>query len=295
MDRKTILLTGAGGQVGREILDLSPAYSNFHIQGFTREQLDITEPAAIRTVLERQTFDYCINAAAYTAVDKAESEPALAEQVNHHAVAGLARHCRERDIPLLHLSTDYVYHNSANQPLREDAPTRPQGVYARTKLAGEQAAMAEQPASIILRTSWVYSPFGNNFLKTMLRLGGERKELRVVCDQIGAPTYARDIAQALLHIVDQISEAPPPIEAVAGIYNYANAGVASWYDFAVAIFETAGIECLVTPIPSSDYPTPASRPFYSVLNTEKIRGRFGLDIPYWQASMLHCLARIKTA
>ncbi len=288
----TILITGAGGQVGRELLAWQEALPAFRLLAPPRAELDLTDADSIRRTLSAGDIDYCINCAAYTAVDRAEEEPEQARLVNAAGAGLLARACAEAGVPLLHLSTDYVYHNQLNRPLREDDPTTPRGVYARTKLEGDRLVLAGHPRSLIIRTSWVYSPFGHNFVKTMLRLGRERPVVRVVYDQIGAPTYARDLARALLTIVERAEAGQAPADAWGQVYHYANEGVCSWYDFAMAIFERCCIQCPVEPIESVDFPTPAPRPPFSVLNKDKIKDRFQLQIPHWRDSLQDCLERL---
>lgn len=278
----TFLITGAGGQVGQELQRLSAGRSERFLFADSRS-LDISDAAAVRAYFAEHRPTYCINCAAYTAVDRAEAEPERAFAVNRDGAANLARACAEQGSQLLHYSSDYVYHNDLNRPLRETDPTNPQGVYAASKLAGERAIGELLPDALILRTSWVYSSYGHNFVKTMLRLGRERPELRIVYDQIGTPTYARDLAAASL----QLLAAPP---AGGGVYNFANEGVTSWYDFALATFELAGITaCRVVPIESADYPTPARRPHYSVLNKSRIKQAFGLRLPHWREALGRCL------
>ncbi len=233
---------------------------------------------------------WVINCAAYTAVDKAEIESRKARKINVFGTKYLAEACAELGIPLIHFSTDYVYHNRQNTPFLETDPVSPKGVYARTKLAGERAALRAQPLSMIIRTSWVYSNFGQNFVKTMLRLGSERATLKVVADQIGSPTYAPGLAEAVLSIIQKVESGEVPKESIAGIWHYSNEGVASWYDFAAAIFEIENILCQVRPIATKDYPTPAKRPPFSVLDKSKIKAAFGLEIPHWRESLRRCLA-----
>jgi len=280
-----VLVTGAGGQLGQELQALAPAFPDFRFRFLRRTDLDIADEAAVQALFENHSFDWCINAAAYTAVDKAESEPEAAWRTNAEGPRTLARICRHHHTRLLHLSTDYVYHGSRNRPYQEGDPANPQSVYARTKLEGDLAALDQHPDTLILRTSWVYSTFGHNFVKTMLRLGAERPTLSVVYDQIGSPTYARDLAEAILHILG--GQHPP--EALRGIYHYSNEGVASWYDFAHAIFEIRNLPCQVLPILTKDYPTPAARPPFSLLHKGKIRKTFALEIPHWRDSLRRCL------
>lgn len=287
-----ILITGAGGQVGQELTTLRKSFPALTLIPVDHRTLDITDSEAVAGFIDRRPVDYCINCAAYTAVDQAESEPEQARRINVEGAAVLAARCAERKIPLLHLSSDYVYHNQLNRPLREDDPNDPKSVYARTKLEGDRQVLKNHAHSIIVRTSWVYSAFGHNFVKTMIRLGKERDSLRIVYDQVGAPTYARDLAGALLQIIQKIEAREIEPAAWPGIYHYANEGVCSWYDFALAIFELCGIHCRVTPIESKDYPTPASRPAFSLLNKNKIKSTFGIEIPHWKSSLQDCLERV---
>lgn len=282
---KTILLTGANGQIGRELQEAVINYPDFEMIAADRALLDITEENAVKAYFDDYQIDICINCAAYTAVDKAEENSEQAYLINKTAVGHLANICKERNIQLIHFSTDYVYHNDQNHPFKEEDETAPKSVYATSKLEGEQLAFAKYPECMVIRTSWVYSYYGHNFVKTMLRLGAERNHLSVVFDQIGTPTYAYDIAHAVLQILSKG-------QGIAGLYHYSNEGVTSWYDFAVAIFEINELSCKVTPIESKDYPTPAKRPPFSVLNKEKIKTAFQLDIPHWRLSLQHCLERL---
>ena len=284
-----VLVTGANGQVGSEIQKLSSQFPFLHFRFLTRSDLDLSTPGSIQEYLSQIKFDYLINAAAYTQVDQAEKEEGLSYKVNAEAVQCLARACAEKKAKLIQLSTDYVYHNSRNRPLLETDKTNPQSIYAQTKLAGEEFAVSEHSLSIVIRTSWVYSSFGKNFVKTMIRLGKERDVLKVVFDQIGTPTYACDLAKALLEIISWIEMNPTQEEIYGAIYNYSNEGVASWYDFSRAIFEIKNIDCEVHPIQSSEYPTLAARPPFSVMNKGKIKNTFGLMIPHWRSSLEKCL------
>jgi len=288
---KHLLVTGAGGQLGQELARLKTAYPGFHFLLPGRDELDITDKHALQHYFDKHPVDACINCAAYTAVDRAEEEVEKARLVNAIAPGWLASKCREAGIPLIHFSTDYVYHNEQNRPFVETDPTTPNSVYARTKLAGERAALEANPHTIIIRTSWVYSSFGHNFVKTMLRLGKERENLRVVFDQIGTPTYAHDLAGACLEIMQQFMNSDDNRQ-FSGIYHYSNEGVCSWYDFAVAIFQLTGTKCDVEPIETSQYPTPAERPPFSVLNKRKIKEAFGLKVPYWRESLSRCLSTL---
>jgi len=285
--RKSILVTGANGQLGNELRELSTLHSDHTFTFIGRSELDLSNTENIRAYFAGKAFDVVINCAAYTAVDKAESEQALAKAINTTAVETLAHIAKEKNSSLIHISTDYVFDGKNFKPYSESDPTSPQGIYGQTKLHGEQAMLAINPAnSIIIRTSWVYSSFGNNFVKTMLRLGKEREELGVIYDQVGTPTYARDLAQAIISIIQH------PIlstQKSTEIYHFSNEGVCSWYDFAKAIFEFSAIHCHVKPIETLDYPTPATRPHYSLLNKAKIKNTFGITIPYWQDSLHECL------
>ncbi len=280
-----ILVTGANGQLGSELDALSTQYPDFDLFFTDRSLLDITNEEDIARFLDQHPFQYLINAAAYTAVDKAETEPELAKKVNALAPGLLAKACKQRNIALLHFSTDYVYHTEHNRPFKEDDFTAPKGVYAQTKLDGDLAVLSHTDNGMVIRTSWVYSSFGHNFVKTMLRLGKERDQLNIVFDQIGTPTYARDLAKATLDIIQEAKK-----EELQGIYHYSNEGVCSWYDFALAIFELALITCDVRPIESKDYPTPAERPPFSVLNKGKIKEDFGISIPHWRESLADCIS-----
>lgn len=279
-----VLVSGANGQLGRELQALASEFPELSLLPVDRSTLDIADAEAVARFFENTEFDYCINCAAYTAVDKAEQERELAFAINAQGAANLAKACAQHGVRLLHFSSDYVYHNQENRPLLETDATTPQGAYAQSKLEGDVQVLAANPAALVFRTSWVYSSFGHNFVKTMLRLGAERGALRVVCDQIGTPTYARDIARMSLHLI-QSGKA----KEQAGIFNYSNEGVCSWYDFALAIFELSRVKCKVEPIPSTAYPTPAARPPFSVLDKGKFKTAFDLEIPYWRESLRDCL------
>ena len=278
-----ILVTGSKGQLGSEIEALSSNYDyNFFFTD--RDELDITNQQAIEDFIEKNKIDTIINCAAYTAVDKAEDDKINADKINHLAVNYLAQIAKEKDIKLIHISTDYVFDGKNYKPFIETDSTNPQGVYGKSKLDGEEALKDVNPKnSIIIRTSWVYSSFGANFVKTMLRLGKERESLGVIYDQVGTPTYARDLARAILDILPKIQN-----DSVQ-IYHYSNEGVLSWYDFAREIMRMAKIDCVVNPIESSQYPTPASRPHYSLLNKSKIKEEFNITIPFWKDSLDECL------
>lgn len=288
-----ILITGANGQVGQCFRQLAAQHPNRRFVFNDFPELDITAHKAVIEFFRREKgIKWCINCAAYTAVDKAESEPALARKINVTGPKHLAEACAAHGIPLVHLSTDYVYHNRQNTPFRESDPVSPKSVYARTKLAGDRAVLKANPFAIVVRTSWVYSEFGNNFVKTMLRLGAERSELNVVFDQIGTPTYAPDLAAAILLMIQKVENKDVAPETAAGIWHFSNEGVTSWYDFAHAIFEIKKMSCRVHPIETKDFPTPARRPPFSLLNKGKIKAVFGLEIPHWRERLAVCLGRI---
>jgi len=287
MPKLNILVTGQNGQLGQSLAKIAKDYPQFDFIFLGREQLDLSQPATLANALENIAFDIIINCAAYTAVDKAESEPELADAINHLAVEQLAQICNQRRATLIHISTDYVFDGKNYNPYIETDPVDPQGVYGITKLKGEQAMQAVNPKGAIIRTSWVYSEFGNNFVKTMLRLGAERDSLNVIYDQVGSPTYATDLAQAILALLSQ----PEQLNQTQ-VYHYSNEGVCSWYDFAKAIFEMSGTRCKVNPIETKDYPTPAKRPHYSLMNKAKIKQDYLITIPYWRDSLkiaLNCL------
>ena len=283
-----ILVTGANGQLGCEMRRLGAVSPNNYI--FTDvAELDITNADAVMYVAKHYSIDAIINCAAYTNVDKAESDEATAELINATAVANLAAAMKEVGGTLFHVSTDYVFGSEGNTPRTEDMPLSPLGVYGRTKLHGEQAIIESGCKALIFRTAWLYSEFGNNFLKTMLRLTAEKEQLNVVFDQVGTPTYAGDLALAIFSIIEA-----GVYEGNEGIYHFSNEGVCSWYDFAVEIAAAAGnTNCRINPCHSSEFPSPVTRPPYSVLDKTKIKNTFDIDIPHWRESMEYCIKRIK--
>lgn len=284
----SILVTGANGQLGSELKVLSAEYSENSYFFTDINDLDITDYLAVENFIQKNKIDVIVNCAAYTAVDKAESEFEINEALNNLAVANFAKIAKENSIKLVQISTDYVFDGEQFLPYIETDLPNPKNIYGKTKLDGELAMQNENPAnSIIIRTSWVYSSFGNNFVKTMLRLGNERETLSVIFDQVGSPTYAADLAGSILEIIPKIKS-----ESVE-MFHYSNEGVCSWYDFAKAIFELEKIECAVLPIPTTDYPTPAKRPHYTVLNKAKIKNKYTLTIPYWKDSLKECLGKLK--
>lgn len=283
VSRMKILVTGCNGQLGKEMHTILEEKLPGKTTYTDIEQLDLTDAEAVKTFVIDNEFSHIVNCAAYTAVDRAEEDKALCSKINVDAVCNLANAASAIGAKILHVSTDYVFDGKAFRPYLESDKVNPVSQYGTTKRQGETALIALAPDSIIVRTAWLYSPYGNNFVKTMLRLGKERDELKVVSDQIGTPTYAADLATAIYKIL--ISH-----QWVPGIYHYTNSGVASWYDFTKAIHRISGITgCNVKPIPTEDYPTAAVRPSYSVLNTSKIKATFSVETPYWMDSLEKCI------
>ena len=283
----TILVTGANGQLGKELRVLASGFSDYRFLFVTKEDLNIENVDAVEKYLSNRSINFCINCAAYTAVDKAETENESAFSINAAAVANLAKVCHENKTQLIHISTDYVFDGTASQPYKETDKTNPVSIYGKSKLQSETFAIQNCPAAIIIRTAWLYSSFNANFVKTMLRLMKEKDSINVVNDQFGCPTYAADIALAIMQIIisDKSKENP-------GIYHYTNARVTNWYEFAVAIKNITKSNCTVNPISTAQYPTAAKRPAYSVLDTSKIKDVFALSIPDWEDSLQKCLALI---
>jgi len=279
---RTILVTGSNGQLGSEIRFASSLYPEFTFLFTDVQELDICDAFAVDAYLNIHSVDAVVNCAAYTAVDKAEDDVELCYKINQYAVEVLGIATAKRGISVIHVSTDYVFDGKNFKPYTEDMPVAPSSVYGKSKLAGEQALMQVNPDALILRTSWLYSSVGTNFVKTMLKLGSERDELKVVFDQVGTPTYAADLATAILRILKY--ERPGP-----GIYHFSNEGVCSWYDFAITIHRIAGISCHVLPVQSHEYPSKTPRPHYSVLNKSKIKSTFQLEIPHWEDGLRRCL------
>ncbi len=285
MAAKTILVTGANGQLGNEMQVISKQYPSYNFLFVAKDELPIDDFEAAQEYFDNHSIDVCVNCAAYTAVDRAETEKEKAFAINGSAVGNLAKLCKQNNALFIHVSTDYVFDGTATSPYKEDSAVNPIGVYGASKLQGEELALQNNPASIIIRTSWVYSSFGNNFVKTMLRLMKERESLNVVNDQQGCPTYASDLAKTIMDIISGTKVHP-------GIYNFSNHGITTWYQFAVAIKELSKSNCAVNPIPTSQYPTPAKRPAYSVLDTTKICDTFNVIIPGWKESLQKCIALI---
>lgn len=282
---KKILITGSNGQLGSELRKLSVnfPYLSFHFADI--EELDITNTNSINLYFENNSYNYIINCAAYTAVDKAESEPDKALLINSEAVKHLSEIALRYKIKLIHISTDYVFDGTSCKPYTEEVQVCPVSQYGITKLEGEKQIEKSGCDAIIIRTSWLYSSFGNNFVKTILKYSKEKPELKVVFDQIGTPTYAEDLASAILQIINSN-------KFETGIYHFSNEGVCSWYDFALEIVNAKNINCKITPILTSEYPTPAKRPHFSVLNKNKIKNTYNLTIPHWKESLYNCLLEI---
>jgi len=278
-----VLVTGANGQLGQSLQHISKKYPQAKLVYYNSSDLNIADFSQCQNVFNEIKPDFCINAAAYTAVDKAESDIEKAYAVNVNGAENLAKACLETGGTLIHISTDFVFDGSQKTPYTEEDATNPQGVYGMTKRQGEQAIEAILKQHLIIRTSWLYSQFANNFMKTMLRLGAERDTLSVVNDQTGTPTNAVDLAEVLLQIIIKLDA--NEIAEPYGIYHFSNEGVASWYDFAKQIFEINQIDIELHPIPTTNFPTPAKRPEYSVLDKSKIRQAFGIDIADWKQSL----------
>lgn len=285
---KKILITGGNGQLGSELKVLSKVYNQFEWVFTDYQELDLCDLENLETSITKINPQIIINCAAHTAVDKAESEYELSDVLNHQSVAVMAQWSHANNCRLIHVSTDYVFDGTASIALTETPEPNPINVYGVTKLAGEKACLRENPDAVIIRTSWVYSSFGNNFVKTMSRLMQERDSLNVVNDQVGSPTYAADLAQAIMIIITHNNWQ-------AGIYNFSNEGEISWFEFALAIQEIGGFECAISGIPSSDYPTPAKRPQYSLLDKTKIKKVFGVVVPEYKESLVRCMELLKKA
>jgi dTDP-4-dehydrorhamnose reductase len=282
-----ILVTGSDGQLGNSIRQLKDNYPAYHFVFTDIAELDITKAEEVGQFISNQKINCIINAAAYTAVDQAEVEPEKANLINGEAPAILAKAIKEVNGMLIHISTDYVFDGEAHTPISETGQPNPVSAYSYSKWLGEKLIMEQDSKSVILRTSWLYSEFGQNFVKSMIRFGRERDELKVVFDQIGTPTYARDLAKIILDLIPDFLQ-----NDKTEIYHLSNEGVASWYDFALAIHEFAGIDCRVLPIETKDYPLPAKRPHYSLMNKEKIKVQFRITIPHWRNSLRKCVNNI---
>lgn len=282
--KPTILVTGANGQLGNEVRQLSLKYPNYNFLFTSKDELAIENAVALNNFFEKFRIDYCINCAAYTAVDKAEAEKEIAFLINAEAAGFLASACNDHYSKLIHVSTDYVYDGTLQEPLKENDAVAPLNVYGWSKLKGEELVLKYNPSALIIRTSWVYSIYGSNFVKTMLRLFKEKESLNVVNDQQGCPTYAADLAQIIMNVIEGTEN-----NDYNGIVNYSNSGVTTWFDFAVAIKEFENSTCKIFPVATSQYPMPARRPSYSVLDTSKIKEMLNTDIPSWKESLHKCL------
>lgn len=282
---KKILVIGSRGQLGNELQDLAKEYPSFRFSFYDVAEMDIVNKELVDEGIRTLKPDYLINCAAYTAVDKAETEKDLAFAINSDAVKNLALACKANGVKFMHISTDYVFDGTAQEPYSEDNPVNPTNVYGLSKLKGEQQASRNDKDVIIIRTAWVYSTYGNNFVKTMLRLMKTKPEISVVADQEGSPTYAHDLAAAILHIISSGKWVP-------GIYHFTNEGVISWFDFAGEIKNLSGSSCIIHPITTEQYPTPATRPKYSVLDKTKIQQTFDVKLKSWKESLQKCLAKM---
>ncbi len=280
-----ILVTGSNGQLGNELRDLASSYTQYRFIFTDVEELSITNQEAVATICQEHQPAYLINCAAYTAVDKAESERELNDLINGTAVGILASNAKENGAKFIHISTDYVFDGDASQPLKEDDEVDPVNAYGASKLLGEQLAVQHNPESIIIRTSWVYSFYGKNFVKTMIRLMNEKESIGVVNDQVGSPTYAADLAKAIMQIISSDKWVP-------GIYNFSNEGVISWFDFANEIGRLTHSSCIVNPLTTDQFPTPAKRPKYSVLDKTKIQQTFSVQLKDWKESLKNCIDKL---
>ena len=309
---KRILITGKNGQLGRSLIRLIKDFSNIsNIKPFfidfsdeeistennffftSREELDLSNPNLINQFFQNQQFDGIVNCAAYTLVDKAESNVELAEQINHKAVANLAEVAKNQSIPLIHISTDYVFNGQESKAYKETDEANPQNIYGLTKLKGERAMKDSGCKGAIIRTSWLYSEYGNNFVKTMLGLAKDNNSLNVVNDQVGSPTYATNLAKLLLLMLNK-RQTIEILNSQLNVYHFSDEGICSWYEFAKAIFDLSNINCILNPIETKDYPLPAKRPYYNVMDKDKIKNHLlGQAIPHWRDSLISCLQELK--
>ena len=296
MKKPVIIVSGKNGQLGNALQGLASSYQHFQIIFFDKEELNIRDESAIKNIFENYSPSYFINCAAYTAVDKAEAEQEIAYQLNAEAVGRIAKYSYQFKTKLLHISTDYVFDGRGKMPYKEEDEINPVNYYGYTKWLGEQLAINNNPDTIILRTSWVYSDHGNNFVKTMLRLMKEKKEINVVNDQFGSPTYAGDLAEVILSIVNGqwsvVNTGNGKRETGNGVFHFSNEGIISWYDFAIAIKEIKQLDCIIHPIQTSAYPTPAKRPAYAVLDKTKICSTFNIQLKNWKESLKECLKKL---
>lgn len=284
--QQNILITGANGQLGNEMRKLFTSFPQFYFFPTDIVELDLCNRENVKEFVKKNKIGYIVNCAAYTAVDKAEDEVALSYKINRDAVENIGIAAQTNNAKVIHVSTDYVFDGKGNRPYKETDLTNPQSVYGKSKKEGEDILLQTCPESIIIRTAWLYSTFGNNFVKTMIRIGKERDSLNVVADQKGTPTCAEDLAKAILHIIDRTEKKQ---QFIPGIYHYSNEGICSWYDFTVKIFELKNITCKVNPVTTKEYPTKAARPAYSVLDKTKIKTTFQLMIPQWEESLKNTL------
>lgn len=285
---KRILVTGGNGQLGNELKDLAPSYSQYEFVFTDLPELSITDEDAVESFFKEIKPSFLVNCAAYTAVDKAESEKEINDLINGTAVGILARACKNYGAKFIHISTDYVFDGNASNPLKETDKVDPVNAYGASKLLGEQLAIENDDDCIIIRTSWVYSFHGKNFVKTMIRLMSEKESIGVVSDQVGSPTYAADLAEAIMQIIDSG-------KWQAGIYNYSNEGIISWFDFANEIKRLIGSNCAINPLTTEQFPTPAKRPKYSVLDKTKIQQTFSVQLVDWKESLKHCIDKLNAA
>jgi dTDP-4-dehydrorhamnose reductase len=288
-----ILVLGANGQLGQEFRYLASENQVLDFKFFGRDEVDICAEGDVHRIIDENKPNFVINCAAYTAVDKAEAEVDQCFAINRDACATITNVLKSTSVKMVHFSTDYVYNSYTGFPIKEDDNKNPQSVYATSKLEGENIIRASEVPALIIRTSWVVSSFGHNFVKTMKKLGAEREQLNVVNDQYGAPTYARHLAKSVLDIILKVTENPSLEPHFNDTYNYANEGLITWYDLASQVMKIAGLSCKVSPIPTTAYPTPASRPRWSVMSKQKIKHNFGIVIPHWYTALKECMDAMK--
>lgn len=293
IEKIKILVLGANGQLGQEFRYLASENKDIDFVFFGRDEVDICSEDDVLRIIDENKPNFVINCAAYTAVDKAEAEVDQCFSINRDACATITNVLNGKDIKLVHFSSDYVYNSYTGFPIKEDDNKNPQSVYATSKLEGENIIRASEVPALIIRTSWVVSSFGHNFVKTMKKLGAEREQLNVVNDQYGAPTYARHLAKSVIDIIMKVTENPSLEPHFNNTYNYANEGLITWYDLASQVMKLAELSCKVSPIPTSAYPTPASRPLWSVMSKQKIKHNFGIEIPHWYTAVKECMQEMK--
>lgn len=290
MSKPLIIVTGKNGQLGKELQDIAANHHQFEFVFFSKEELNISDVKQLENIFKEYSPGFFINCAAYTFVDKAETEQEAAYIINAEAVSNISRFCKLYNTQLIHISTDYVFDGKATAPYKEDDTTNPVNYYGYTKWLGEKLAVENDSRSIIIRTSWVYSSYGNNFVKTMLRLMNERKEINVVNDQFGSPTYAADLAEAIMQIVN--FESVNVNHKISNVYHFSNDGIISWHDFATAVCDIKNFNCIIHPIPTSSYPTPAKRPSWSVFQKDRIQNDFKIELKNWKESLQKCLQKM---